>query len=85
MHRGGEWTHKKPGTEVWEFNVDQHSRVARIPLPVEANSIRVTQDSKPLLFAASTHEGVIQVFSALDGKYQGQIEEMGQPFTLLGL
>ena len=45
----------------------------------------MTQDSKPLLFAASTHEGVIQVFSALDGKYQGQIEEMGQPFTLLGL
>ena len=85
MHRGGEWTHKKAGTEVWEFNVDQHSRVARIPLPIEANSIRVTQDDKPLLFAASTHEGVIQVFSALDGKYHGQIEEMGQPFTLFGL
>jgi len=85
MHRGGEWTHKKAGIEVWEFNVDQHSRVARIPLPVEANSIRVTQDDKPLLFAASTREGVIQVFSALDGKYHGQIEEMGQPFTLFGL
>ncbi len=85
MHRGGEWTHKKPGTEVWEFNVDQHSRVARIPLPVEANSIRVTQDNKPLLFAASTQKGVIQVFSALDGKYQGQIVDMGEPFTLFGL
>ena len=85
MHRGGEWTHKKAGTEVWVFNVDQHSRVARIPLPIEANSIRVTQDAKPILFTASTHEGVIQVFSALGGKYQGQIEEMGQPFTLFGL
>ncbi len=85
MHRGGEWTHKKAGTEVWVFNVSQHSRVARIPLPVEANSIRVTRDGKPILFAASTHEGVIQVFSALGGKYQGQIEEMGQPFTLYGL
>jgi methylamine dehydrogenase heavy chain len=85
MHRGGEWTHKKPGTEVWEFNVDQHSRLARIPLPVEANSIRVTQDGKPLLFAASTQKGVIQVFSALDGRYQGQIEDMEQPFTLFGL
>jgi methylamine dehydrogenase heavy chain len=85
MHRGGEWTHKKAGTEVWVFNVSQHSRVARIPLPLEANSIRVTQDGKPLLFAASTHEGTIQVFSALGGKYQGQIGEMGQPFTLYGL
>jgi Methylamine dehydrogenase heavy chain (MADH) len=65
--------------------VDQHSRVARIPLPVEANSIRATQDNKPLLFAASTHEGVIQVFSVLDGKYQGQIGDMGEPFTLFGL
>jgi methylamine dehydrogenase heavy chain len=85
MHRGGEWTHKKPGTEVWEFNVDQHSRVARIPLPVEANSIRVTQDDKPLLFAASTQKGTIQVFSALDGRYRGQIEDIEQPFTLFGL
>jgi len=85
MHRGGEWTHKKAGIEVWVFNVDQHSRVTRIALPVEANSILVTPDSKPLLFAASTHEGVIQVFSALDGKYRGQIEEMEQPFTLYGL
>ncbi len=85
MHRGGEWTHKKAGTEVWEFNADRHSRVARIPLPVEANSILVTPDSEPLLFAASTHEGMIQVFSALDGKYRGQIEEMEQPFTLFGL
>ncbi|HVB79055.1 MAG TPA: amine dehydrogenase large subunit [Candidatus Binataceae bacterium] len=85
MHRGGEWTQKKAGTEVWVFNVDQHSRVARIPLPVEANSILVTPDSKPLLFAASNHEGVIEVFSALDGKYRGQIEEMGQLFTLYGL
>ncbi len=85
MHRGGEWTHKKPGTEVWEFNVDQHSRVARIPLPVEANSIRVTQDDKPLLFAASTQKDMIQVFSALDGRYRGQIEDIEQPFTLFGL
>jgi hypothetical protein len=45
----------------------------------------VTQDSKPLLFAASTRDGVIHVFSALDGKYQGQIADMGEPFTLFGL
>ena len=85
MHRGGEWTQKKAGTEVWVFNLSQHSRVGRIPLPVEANSIQLTQDSKPLLFAASIHEGVIQVFSALGGRYQGKIEEMGEPFTLYGL
>jgi methylamine dehydrogenase heavy chain len=85
MHRGGEWTQKKAGGQVWIFDVTQRSRVARIPLPVEANAIRVTQDSKPILFAASTHEGVIQVFSALGGKYQGQIEEMGEPYTLFGL
>jgi methylamine dehydrogenase heavy chain len=85
MHRGGEWTQKKAGTEVWVFNLSQHSRVGRIPLPVEANSIQLTQDSRPLLFAASIHEGVIQVFSALGGRYQGKIEEMGEPFTLYGL
>lgn len=85
MHQGGEWTHKKPGTAVWVYDVNTQKRVAQISLPVEANSIRVTQDDKPLLFAASMHEGVIQVFSALDGKYLGQVKEMGQPFTLYGL
>jgi methylamine dehydrogenase heavy chain len=85
MHRGGEWTQKKAGTQVWVFNVDQDSRVAVIPLPVEANSIHVTQDEKPLMFAASTKEGMIQVFSALDGRYEGQIEDIGQPYTLFGL
>jgi methylamine dehydrogenase heavy chain len=85
MHRGGEWTHKKAGTQVWVFNLAQHSRVAVIPLPIQANSIHVTRDDKPLMFTASTKEGVIQVFSALDGKYEGQIEEIGQPYTLFGL
>lgn len=85
MHQGGEWTQKKAGTEVWVFDVNQHRRVARIPMPVEANSIRVTQDGKPILFAASTAEGLMQVFSALDGKYLGQIKELERPFTLFGL
>ncbi len=56
MHQGGEWTQKKAGTEVWVFDVSQHRRVAGIPMPVEANSIRVTQDGKPILFAAATRE-----------------------------
>ena len=85
MHRGGEWTQKKAGKQIWVFNVDQDSRVAVIPLPAEANSIHVTQDDKPLIFAASKKEGVIQVFSALDGRYEGQVEDLGQPFTLFGL
>ena len=85
MHRGGEWTQKKAGGEVWVFNVEQGSRTARIALPVESNSIRVTQDDKPLLFAASTHEGEMQVFSAFDGSYKGKIGDLGQPFTLFGL
>jgi methylamine dehydrogenase heavy chain len=85
MHRGGEWTQKKAGTEVWEFNVDRHSRVARLALPIEANSILVTPDTKPLLFAASMHEGMIEIFSALDGRYRGRIEGIEQPFTLFGL
>jgi sugar lactone lactonase YvrE len=85
MHRGGEWTQKKAGGEVWVFNVEQNIRTARITLPVESNSIRVTQDDKPLLFAASTHDGVMQVFSAFDRSYKGKIGDLGQPFTLFGL
>lgn len=95
MHRGGEWSHKEPGTEVWVFNAGQHKRVDRIPLLVKANSILVSQDSAPMLFAVTSgltaqnvpsQSATLQAFSALTGKYLGAIKDLaGAPLEIFGM
>jgi methylamine dehydrogenase heavy chain len=86
MHKGGEWTQKSAGPEVWVFDVKAHKRVARIPLPLQSNAIRVSQDDNPLLFALVTSDSKLQVFSALKGRYLGTVDEVSQhPYTMFGL
>lgn len=86
MHQGGEVTHQDAGPEVWVYDVRQHKRVDRIPLPQKANSIMVSRDGKPLLFAAATQPGMLEAFSALDGKYLGVVKNVTQnPYSLFGL
>lgn len=84
MHKGGDWTHKQPGEEVWVINLKDGKRVDRLRLVEPANSIWVTQDNKPLLFALSEH-GFLQVYGAFSGRYLGRIDEVGiSPFVLIG-
>jgi methylamine dehydrogenase heavy chain len=86
MHQGGEWTQKLAGPEVWVYDVSDHKRVARIPMPLQSNAIRVSQDRNPLLFALVTAESKLQVFSALKGRYLGTVNEVSQhPYTMFGL
>jgi methylamine dehydrogenase heavy chain len=86
MHRGSEWTQKMAGPEVWAYDVNDHKRVFRIPLPLASNAIRVSQDANPLLFALVTSESKLQVLSALKGRYMGTVNEVSlHPYTLFGL
>jgi methylamine dehydrogenase heavy chain len=86
MHQGGEWTHAMAGPEVWVYDVNQHRRVERIPLPIKANAVRVSADANPLLFALCTKESSLQVISALKGRYMGTATEIGQnPYILFGM
>ena len=84
MHRGGDWTHKQPGEEIWVINLREGKRVDRFKLVEPANSIWVTQDNKPLLFALSEH-GFLQLYGAFSGRYLGRIDELGiSPFVMIG-
>ena len=86
VHQGGEWTQKAAGPEVWVYDVNDHKRVARIPMPLQSNAILVSQDDNPLLFALVTSDSKMQVFSALKGRYLGTINEVSQhPYTLFGM
>ena len=53
MHEGVHWTHAQPGTEVWVLNTVKQELESRYALPQSANSIAVTQDAHPVLFAIS--------------------------------
>ena len=76
MHRGGEWTHKKPGTEVWVLDVAQQKRVNRIELATPASSIAVSQGPEQVQLYAMT-KNVLTTYDASSGEVIGTLEQMG--------
>jgi methylamine dehydrogenase heavy chain len=84
MHQGGEWTHEQAGTQVWVYNVDARKGVGQVVLPHVADSIYVSQDKRPLLFAASHDEGTLQVFDATSYNYRGILDHLGSPWLIYG-
>lgn len=82
MHEGGADTHKDPGTEVWVFDLEQRTRVARIELATPATSIEVSQDDAPLLYATNPVSGMVEIYSARDGRKQRVITETGSVYLL---
>ncbi len=85
MHQGKDWSHEQAGTEIWAYDLSKKSRVARIVLPQVADSIYVTQDDKPLLFAASHDSGTLQVFDATTRTYRGIMNNLGSPWIIYGV
>jgi methylamine dehydrogenase heavy chain len=81
MHRGGEGTHKDPGTEIWVFDMKTHQRIARWPLQPrkleKVLSVQVSQDDAPILFAATDHADVA-VLDALTGEVRHVEKQLGQ-------
>ncbi len=84
MHQGADWSHEQSATEIWIYGVGKKSRVGRIVLPQVADSIYVTPDDKPLLFAASHNSGTLQVFDAAARTYRGVITDLGSPWLIYG-
>ncbi len=87
MHQGGEGSHKDGGTEIWVFDMSTHQRVARWPMAQQkvatVLAIQVSQDDKPLLFAATDHSD-LAVFDALTGQLRHVEKQLGQtPWLIL--
>ena len=67
MHpRGYEGSHKDPGVEIWVFDPQSKSRLARIVLQTPVLSISVTRDADPLIVATNV-EMNIDVYASDDG------------------
>ena len=66
MNRNGPDSHKQPAQESWVMNIDDMSQHKVIEPPGPVTQLAVSQDSRPLLAAAS--EGPeIYLFDALTG------------------
>jgi methylamine dehydrogenase heavy chain len=61
---GGYDFHRNPGTEAWVFDLKSHRRLQRIVFDEPVAEIAISQDSKPVFYAAST---LVQKLWAYDG------------------
>lgn len=82
MHQGPKWTHKQAGTEVWVYDLAQKKRVERLRLVHQANSIAVSQDTRPQLYALS-ETGTLQIYDADSLRYLGIVGDLGDSPLLL--
>ncbi|KAB0644410.1 amine dehydrogenase large subunit [Burkholderia latens] len=86
MHKGGDGTHKDPGTQVWVYDLKTKQRVARWDLAQQKIdplvSIQVSDDDKPLFYGLTGTSDLV-VMDARTGKLQHVEKQIGSTPTLL--
>jgi len=73
-----QWTHKTPSRYVFVVNGNNGRRLRRIDLGHEIESIAVTQDESPYLYAISAEDQTLYTYDALTGKQIGSTDELGK-------
>jgi methylamine dehydrogenase heavy chain len=82
MHQGQVDTHHESGIELWIFDLNKHERVMRQVLHEPWSDILVLQGDQPRMIAV-TSDGELQIFDALDQRFERVIEEPGPGIGLL--
>jgi methylamine dehydrogenase heavy chain len=82
MHKGGKWTHKQAGEEVWIVDLAQKKRVGVIPLEHHCHTMAVSQDERPQLYALS-ETATLAIFDVQSRQHLGTMEGVGEtPYVL---
>jgi len=76
MHQGKVDTHHEPGSELWIIDTDKRRRVMRWVLDDPWVNILVLQSEQPRLIAV-TEEGKLQIYDALQQRFERAIDEPG--------
>ncbi|WP_323991015.1 amine dehydrogenase large subunit [Nguyenibacter sp. L1] len=76
MHKGTFWTHKDPGTELWELDLPSHKLVRRIHLAKPSTMVGVTQDADSRIMLTD-EAGDLNVLNGADGKPVRTIKALG--------
>ena len=77
VHRGGEFTHKNPGMDVWVYDIASKKRKRMISLSHPATAINVTQDNEPQLFTADAEHSGVVIYNASTGEHLHDVGEVG--------
>jgi methylamine dehydrogenase heavy chain len=77
------WTHKLPSRFVFVVDATTGKRLRRIDLKHEIDSIAVSQDNDPYLYAVSAETKSLYTFDARSGKQLGQLDELGKAPTII--
>ena len=71
---GGTDFHRKRGTHIWVFDLNERRKVREFELKVPATSIDVSQDDAPLLYVLSPFHLDVDVYQAASGEYVHSFE-----------
>ncbi|MBN3818084.1 amine dehydrogenase [Paraburkholderia sp. Se-20369] len=86
MHKGGEGSHKEPGTQVWVVDLQTRQRVARWDLAQQKIdpllSIQVSADDRPLFYGLTPTSDLV-VMDARTGKLRHVEKQVGNTSSLL--
>lgn len=77
------WTHKLPSRFVFVVDGATGKRLRRIDLNHEIDSIAVSQDAEPLLYAVSATDKALYTYDARSGKAVGTVDELGRAPILI--
>jgi methylamine dehydrogenase heavy chain len=83
VHQGGTETHKDVGGEVWVYDVASHRKVQRFVVRKKVDSVQVSQDAQPLLFACSSDSTWLDVYDATSGKYLRTVGDVARTPTVM--
>lgn len=73
-----QWKHKTPSRFVVVIDAKTGKRVQRLELKHEIDSVGVSQDAKPQLYALSTGTRTLHIFDPETGKETGKIDQLGR-------
>jgi len=76
MHMGEYWSHKAPGTEIWELDVAAKKVVKRVSLEEPASTIEVTQEAEPKVIV-SGEAGTVHILDAKTWAEKFKLEKAG--------
>lgn len=81
MHMGDYWSHKAPGTEIWELDLAEKKVVKRVSLEEPASTIEVTQESAPKVIV-SGESGTVHILDAKTWEQKFKLEKAGNGIIL---
>ena len=73
-----QWKHKTPSRYMLVINAATGERVAKFELGHEIDSINVSQDDDPLLYALSTGTSTLHIYNASTGEELRSVDQLGR-------